>query len=108
MASLPKRPSPVTLKSSFPSIAERFAALRAEIVTAAGCEPKLQELMLLSGFLISRQASGFKVHAKRALEYGATEAEVRAAVVVNLGATASIELVADALHWVDELIADRS
>ena len=103
-----KRPSPVVLKSSFPSVAESFAALRAAIVKAGSLDQKLQELIVLAGFVVARQESGFKSHARRALDHGAAPEDVKTAVVVNLGATASIELVGDALRWVDEVLAERA
>lgn len=102
-----KRPSPVTLKASFPSVAEQFAALRASIVEAGSLEKKYQELIVIAGFVVSRQESGFKSHARRALDFGASPEDVKTAVVVNLGATASIEVVADALQWVEDVVAER-
>lgn len=103
-----RRPSPVTVKNASNAVGEAFLALRAAIGTAATLDAKTQELILLSGFLVARQESGFKAHCKRALENGASADDVRTAVLVNLGAVASIELVADALNWADDVLAART
>jgi alkylhydroperoxidase/carboxymuconolactone decarboxylase family protein YurZ len=53
---------------------------------------------------VGRQEGGFKSHCRRALAAGATPEEVRQAVVITLSNVASIEVVADALLWVDEVV----
>ena len=103
-----KRPSPVVLKGSFPTVAESFGALRASILQAGSLDQKTQELIVLAGFTVARQESGFKSHARRALDHGATPEDVKTAVVVTLGAVASIELVGDALGWVEDVLAERA
>jgi alkylhydroperoxidase/carboxymuconolactone decarboxylase family protein YurZ len=100
-----KMSSPGKLKALYPGVAESFAALRSGLVHAGPIDAKTLEVIQLAAFTVARQESGFKSHCRRALDLGATPDEVRHAVAINLGATASIEVVADALHWIDEVLA---
>ena len=59
---------------------------------------------MLGAFTVGRQEGGFKSHCRRALAAGATPEEVRQAVVITMSNVASIEVVADALLWVDEVV----
>jgi 4-carboxymuconolactone decarboxylase len=102
------KPSPVVLAAASAAVAEGFQQLRERVREAGPLDVREQNLILLSGFTVARKESGFKSHARRALEGGATADEVRHAVLLNLGAVASIELVADALRWADEVISART
>jgi alkylhydroperoxidase/carboxymuconolactone decarboxylase family protein YurZ len=64
----------------------------------------MRELILLGAFTVARQEGGFKAHCRRAVAAGATPAEVRQAVAVTMGNITSIEQVADALLWAEEVL----
>ena len=100
--SLKKAPSPQTLGKQFPGMLEAHRALQA----AAGgpLDERTRELILLGAFTAARQEGGFKSHARRAIAAGATPAELRQAVAITMGNVTSIEVVADALLWVDEVV----
>jgi 4-carboxymuconolactone decarboxylase len=102
-----KRNSVDIIKEHFPQVGEGFSALRGAAGKAGPLEPKILELILLSGYTVARMEGGYKTHAKRALDAGATPEEVLHATVINFGANAAIEQVADALSWADEVIAAR-
>jgi 4-carboxymuconolactone decarboxylase len=67
-------------------------------------DERTRELILLGAFTAARQEGGFKSHARRAIAAGATPDEVRQAVAITMGNVTSIEVVADALLWADEVI----
>src|ERR1700722_13775471 len=107
-SNLTGKPSPAVLAAASAEVGAGFQELRERVRAAGPLDAREQNLILLSGFTVARQESGFKSHARRAMEGGATGDEVRHAVVLNLGAIASIELVADALRWADEVISARA
>lgn len=74
---------------------------------AGPLDAKTLELILLSGYTVARKEGGYKTHAGRALDLGATPEEILHATVINLAANAAIEQVSDALGWADEVIAAR-
>jgi alkylhydroperoxidase/carboxymuconolactone decarboxylase family protein YurZ len=100
-----RRPSPLTVKAAAPAVGDAFLALRDAIDASSALDAKTRELVVLAGFVVARQEAGFKAHARRALANGATADELRAAALVTLGAVASIEHVADAITWADEVAA---
>jgi alkylhydroperoxidase/carboxymuconolactone decarboxylase family protein YurZ len=102
------KPSSIaTLKATSPRVAERFLNLRSAVVAESSLDAKTQELILLAGFVVSRQEGGFRTHAGRALDAGATFADVKTAVLLTLGAQASVEAVGDALGWADDIAVSR-
>ena len=104
MADNVRKPSSIAaLKASSPSIAEAFLKLRSVVVAESSLDAKTQELILLAGYVVGRQEGGFRTHAGRALEAGATVADLKTAVLLTLGGQASVEAVGDALGWVDEI-----
>jgi alkylhydroperoxidase/carboxymuconolactone decarboxylase family protein YurZ len=96
--------APARVKAVYPAVYDSFMAMRKVIGASGSLSARDQELILLAGFTVARQESGFKVHCKRALELGATSDDVRQAVVINLGATCAIEPVGDALGWIDDVV----
>ena len=96
------------LKEHFPDIADASAALRKMIREAGPLDAKTRELILIGGFTAARIELGLKIHAKIAVEEGATREELRHAVLLCMGATQTISPVVAALQWIDEaLLADE-
>lgn len=95
------------LKASSAPVAEAFLNLRSVVVAESSLDAKTQELILLAGYVVGRQEGGFRTHAGRALDAGATVADLKTAVLLTLGAQASVEAVGDALGWVDDIAAGR-
>jgi 4-carboxymuconolactone decarboxylase len=102
--SLKKTPSPQTLGTHFPDMLEAHRALQAAAAQGGPLDERTRELILLGAFTAARQEGGFKSHARRAIAAGATPAEVRQAVAITMGNVTSIEVVADALLWAEEVI----
>ncbi len=105
MADSPRPSTQAALRNHFPDVFDTFGKLRRAVDAAGPLDTKTRELILLAGFTVGRQEGGYRAHCKRAMDAGATAEEVRQATVICLGATAAIELVADALSWADEVIA---
>jgi alkylhydroperoxidase/carboxymuconolactone decarboxylase family protein YurZ len=63
-----------------------------------------RELVMLGAYTAARQPRAFKLHCSRALAAGAEPERVRHAVLLTLGASATLEMVVDALRWTDEVI----
>jgi alkylhydroperoxidase/carboxymuconolactone decarboxylase family protein YurZ len=100
-----KPPSPQTIKRYFPGVLEGHQALQAAAAEGGPLDERTRELILLGAFTVGRQEGGFKSHCRRALAAGATPEEVRQAVVITMSNVASIEVVADALLWAEDVIA---
>jgi alkylhydroperoxidase/carboxymuconolactone decarboxylase family protein YurZ len=100
-----KPPSPETIRKHFPGVLEGHQALQRAAAGGGPLDERMRELILLAAFTVGRQEGGFKSHCRRALRAGATPDEVRQAVVITMSNVASIEVVADALLWADEVIA---
>ena len=59
---------------------------------------------LLTGFAATRNEGGFRVHCTRAVEAGATLAEIEHVVLLMLGTSLGLAPAVEALHWAqDEL-----
>lgn len=99
----PKPSSPQMLGRHFPDMLEAHRALQRAAAAGGPLDERTRELILLGAFTAARQEGGFKSHAQRALAAGATAAELRQAVAITMGNVTSIEGVADALRWVDEV-----
>src|SRR4030081_1191348 len=102
--SLRKPPSPQTLGKYFPGMLEAHRALGAAAAQGGPLDERTRELILLGAFTATRQEGGFKSHARRAIAAGATPEELRQAVAIAMANVTSIEVVADALLWVDEAV----
>lgn len=63
----------------------------------------VRELILLGAYAATRQPRAFANHCERALRSGCGVAEIRQAVLLTLGASATLEWVVDALRWIDEI-----
>lgn len=100
-----KPPSPQTLGTHFPDMLESHRKLQQAAAAGGPLDERTRELILLGAFIAARQEGGFKSHARRALAAGATPAELRQAVAITMGNVTSIEVVADALLWIDDITA---
>lgn len=100
---LKKPPSPQTLEKHFPEMLEAHRCLQEAAASAGPLDEGTRELILLGAFTAARHDGGFKSHARRALAAGATPEELRQAVAITPGNATSIEVVADALRWVEEV-----
>jgi alkylhydroperoxidase/carboxymuconolactone decarboxylase family protein YurZ len=99
--------SMVYLAEHHPRIAEAFLhGVREAVDTAGPLDAKTRELVLLGAYTAARHPHAFKVHCRRALENGASAAEVRHAVLMTFGAPVPLEPVVDALMWCDDVIAE--
>ena len=56
-------------------------------------DAKTLERIFLSGYTVARKEGGYKTHAARALDLGATAEKILHATVINLAANAAIEQV---------------
>lgn len=92
------------LDQRHPSVAAAFRDdLRAAVDEAGPLSPPVRELVMLSGYTAARQPGGFAVHCQRALQVGVHPGEIRHAVLLTLGASATLEMVVETLRWVDEI-----
>lgn len=108
MAQTTKTPSAMeVLQGVAPDVATGFSAMRSAINKFGPIDPKHQELIALAGFTTAGLEPGFRTHCGRAIGHGATRDEVYQAVMLTLGASASITHVSAALRWTDEVIAAR-
>lgn len=95
---------PDVVKKHFPEVHARFMHMRGAIPEAGPLDAKTRELLLLAAMTVGRQSGGIKTHTRLALQHGATPEEVRQAIVVTFGASASIGQVGEALIWADEVL----
>lgn len=96
------------LKENHPQIGDAFeSGLRQAIEYESGLAPVVRELVMLAGYTVAGHGRAFRLHCARAFDSGATEADVRAAVLITLGASAGLEPVVDALRWIDEVVGTR-
>jgi 4-carboxymuconolactone decarboxylase len=98
---------PEVVNKHFPEVHARLMHMRGAVAEAGPLDAKTRELLLLAAFTVGRQAGGVKTHTRLALGHGATPEEIRQAIVVTFGASASIGQVGEALIWADEVIDAR-
>lgn len=95
---------PEVVQKHFPDVHARFMHMRGAIPETGPLDAKTRELLLLAAMTVGRQSGGIKTHTRLALQHGATPEEVRQAIVVTFGASASIGQVGEALMWADEVL----
>jgi alkylhydroperoxidase/carboxymuconolactone decarboxylase family protein YurZ len=88
-----------------PELADAFVGARSIIERLGPIDTRHRELIMVAGFTAARIEPGFRVHAKRALEAGATADELRQAVALMLFSTQGIAPIAEALRWAEDVIA---
>lgn len=92
------------LRRTSPEMANAFRAIRVIADGHAGLEAKQRELCLLAGFAATRNEGGFRVHCTRAVQAGATTADIEQVVLLMLGTSLGLVPVVEALAWAhDEL-----
>lgn len=104
-----------TVESSADYLAKRhpavhasfFEGMRAAVDAAGPLDDRTRELIMLAGYVVAGQPRAFQVHLRRALAAGASPEAVRHAVLVTLGASATLEQVVDALRWIDRGLAEQ-
>jgi alkylhydroperoxidase/carboxymuconolactone decarboxylase family protein YurZ len=94
------------LRQSDPTVAAAFQAFRDAARTSGPLDLATVELILLAGFATAGQQVPFKNHAMRALRSGMAKEALRQAVIVTLGATSILPVVANALGWLDDVHAE--
>src|SRR4051794_30595733 len=93
------------MRQHFPGVMDAYSGLRRALEATGPLTRRERELIMLAGFTVGREEGGYRAHARFALENGATPEEVRQATLLVFGASAPIELVAEAINWADEVIA---
>jgi alkylhydroperoxidase/carboxymuconolactone decarboxylase family protein YurZ len=92
------------LQEISPEIGTAYRALRKAIDGYGPLDDKQIHLCLLAGFAATRNEGGFRVHCTRAIQAGASVAEVEQTVLLMLGTSLGVAPVIDALQWArDEL-----
>ena len=96
------------LVSRYPEVGVSFRDGVRKAVDGAGPLSAVErELVMVGAYTAARQPRAFKLHCRRALSAGAAAEQVRHAVLLTLGASATLEMVVDALRWTDEVLADE-
>jgi len=90
------------LRKVAPDVATAFRGLREAIDAAGPLDQKQRELCLLAGFAATRNEGGFRVHCHRAIQVGASSAEVEHVVLMMLGTNLGLAPAVEALRWVRE------
>jgi alkylhydroperoxidase/carboxymuconolactone decarboxylase family protein YurZ len=90
-----------------PDVGSAFRdGVRAAVEAAGPLAAAQRELIMLGAYTAAVQPRAFRVHCRRALAAGAEPAEIRQAILLTFGASATLEMVVDALTWVDEVLAE--
>jgi alkylhydroperoxidase/carboxymuconolactone decarboxylase family protein YurZ len=92
------------LRETAPDVATAFRGLRVAADAFGPLDAKQRELTLLTGFAATKNEGGFRVHCTRAVDAGATLAEIEQVVILLLGTTLGLAPAVEALGWAhDEL-----
>jgi len=92
------------LRETAPDVAAAFRGLRVAADAYGPLDAKQRELTMLTGFAATRNEGGFRVHCTRAVEAGATLAEIEQVVILLLGTSLGLAPTVEALGWAhDEL-----
>jgi alkylhydroperoxidase/carboxymuconolactone decarboxylase family protein YurZ len=95
------------LRQFSPDATTAFQGLREAVTKSGPLDHSTCELITLGAFATARIEGGFKTHARRLLNSGVAPEALRQAVLVTFGATTTLTVALDALHWIDDLIAER-
>ena len=91
------------LRQFSPEATTAFQALRDAVAKSGPLDHNTCELITLGAFATARIEGGFKTHARRLLNNGVSADALRQAVLVTFGATTTLTVALDALHWLDDL-----
>ncbi|WP_327726624.1 carboxymuconolactone decarboxylase family protein [Streptomyces sp. NBC_00487] len=92
------------LRETSDAVADAFRGLRHAADAHGTLDAKQRELCLLTGFAVTRNEGGFRVHCTRAKDAGATMEEIEQVVILMLGTSMGLVPVVEALSWAhDEL-----
>jgi 4-carboxymuconolactone decarboxylase len=106
MVTTPKKLTPLEYLSQFsPEAKKSFQSLRDAVIKSGPLDSKTCELITLGAFATARIEGGFKTHARRLLNDGVSPEALRQAVLVTFGATTTLTVALDALHWIDDVVA---
>jgi 4-carboxymuconolactone decarboxylase len=90
------------LAKRFPAVSAAVETLGEAVKKAGPLEPKVAELIQLAAAAAVRSEGAVHSHARRALEAGATPAEIHHALLL-LTSTIGFPAVSAALSWLDDL-----
>lgn len=80
-----------------------FRSLRNALLKAGPLDHATCELIVISGLATQGFEDSFKIHSGRLLKASTPKTAIQQAILVTLGATASLFQVARALQWLDEV-----
>ena len=86
------------LREMAPDVATAFRGLRVAADALGPLDAKQRELTLLTGFAATRNEGGFRVHCTRAIEAGASVAEIEQVVILLLGTSLGLAPVGRGAH----------
>jgi alkylhydroperoxidase/carboxymuconolactone decarboxylase family protein YurZ len=108
MTTMQKKLTPLEYLSQFsPDATKSFQALRDAVVKSGPLDNKTCELITLGAFATARIEGGFKTHARRLLNDGVPVEALRQTVLVTFGATTTLTVALDALHWIDDVTTSK-
>jgi alkylhydroperoxidase/carboxymuconolactone decarboxylase family protein YurZ len=93
------------LAKSSQNVADAFLAFRQTVNGLDALDARQRELCLVSAFTTLGDKKRMAVHGARAVDAGATQDEVRHAVLLMLGATTTLSAVSDSLEVLSEVFA---
>ena len=103
----PARPGAFArLRELAPEVVEAYEALARATKAAGPLDPVAVALIRLALSVGQRSWRGVHVHARKALEAGATPEAVRQVAVLAVPAV-GLHASLDALRWIDEIVAER-
>lgn len=80
-----------------------YDRMRATILASPALDARVREIVLVAQFAVLGHEDPFKIHARRALDHGATKDTLRAALMIGFGATLIACEVARSIGWLDDV-----
>lgn len=107
MAEILVRPPTEYLREESPEAGQLFRELRNALLAAGPLDRATCELIVISGLATAGFEDSFKIHARRLIDMETPMAAMKHAVMMSLGASASIFQLARALEWLNDLEKER-